>query len=70
MSEILKIEKAVTANAVLPTGYYVGVVCGYVISLTYKNENYNVTIKDGIRGSAKVVLIITDKEISYEFLNN
>jgi hypothetical protein len=71
MNKIIKITKKVPEEAVLPDGTYGGVLGGYIIEVTYKNDIYHLEIEEGIRGMGfKVMVIIIDGKATYEFIKN
>ena len=70
-NKILKITEKVPVEVTLPDGIYQGTYGGYIINITYKNKNYELTTECGVRGGGfKVVVTIKDGIATFADLNN
>lgn len=71
MNKVLTISRRVDKNDTLPDGLYLGLLGGYNISVKYNDCEYNLSIKEGIRGfNIPVVVTVKDGEATYSFTKN
>jgi hypothetical protein len=69
--EITEIKIKQPKNSELPEGYYLGALGAYTITIYYKEHEYALKVKEGIRGfNQRVVVHIKDGVGTYEYLNN
>jgi hypothetical protein len=68
--KIKSIKKKVPQRTTLPDGNYIGTHSGYIITIDYKNESYEIEVDNGIRGSIKVMVNIDGDNIITKDLKN
>lgn len=68
--KIESIKKKLPQKTTLPNGSYIGTYSGYIITIDYKNESYEIAVDEGIRGLVKVVVTIDGNNITTKDLKN
>lgn len=63
-NKILEIREKVPQTAMLPDGSYFGTWGGYVIEVTYKGKNYELTTEEGVRGIGIKVVVDVDNGVA------
>lgn len=71
MYKITKITKKVPQEIILPDGIYTGKWGGYVIEVRYKENTYELTTEEGIRGiGINVVVTIKNGVATFDTIKN
>lgn len=69
--KVISVTKNIPKESTLPDGYYYGTWSAYSVQVIYKEDSYNLTVNEGVRGIGyKVVVIVENGNYIIKQINN